>query len=250
MLNTQRSLLDTIKKRKLTYFGHIIRKNNIQRLVLEGKINGRHGRGRPRTNWTDNIKDWTQMRYHECIRLAQDGKKWKFMTANLLRADGTWDRENINYMGKFWASPVKRVEQCKIKLVQFNFTTWHSFYTLWHYVVTMLKNALSKSWRIIWVPKMKLPALEIGPWIQWSVGVSHTPVNYSVVSSSNLPLLSLSLVDFLYSRSLRRRIRCYSVTGITLICCIYILPGADPAKNFMGAENVSRQTTPFFRPRL
>ena len=26
--------------------------------------------------------------------------------------------------------------------------------------------------------------------------------------------------------------------------------GADPAKNFTGAENVGRKTTPFFRPRL
>ena len=89
ILNTQRSLLDTIKKRKLTYFGNIIRKNNIQRLRLEGKINGRHGRGRTQTNWTDNIKDWTQTRYYECIRLAQDKQKWGLMTANLLRADGT-----------------------------------------------------------------------------------------------------------------------------------------------------------------
>ena len=70
ILNTQRSLLDTIKKRKLTCFGHIIKENNIQQLVLEGKINGRHRRGRPQTNWTDNIKDWTQMRYHEYIRLT------------------------------------------------------------------------------------------------------------------------------------------------------------------------------------
>ena len=84
MFNTQRPLLSTIMKRILTYFGHITRKNNI-----EGKTDGRRGRGRPRTNWTDNIKDWAQMKYCECIRLAQDKQKWRLMTANLLRADGT-----------------------------------------------------------------------------------------------------------------------------------------------------------------
>ena len=31
----------------------------MQRLLLEGKIEGKIGHGRPRTMWMDNIKDWT-----------------------------------------------------------------------------------------------------------------------------------------------------------------------------------------------
>ena len=48
-MKTKRSLLNTIKKRKCQYFGHIIRGDGVQRLLMEGRINGRRGRGRPRT---------------------------------------------------------------------------------------------------------------------------------------------------------------------------------------------------------
>ena len=88
-MKTKRSLLNTIKKRKCQYFGHIIRGDGIQRLLMEGRINGRRGRGRPRTMWTDNIKEWTKMSYNDCIRVAQDRERWRSMTADLLTTDGT-----------------------------------------------------------------------------------------------------------------------------------------------------------------
>ena len=58
-----------------------IRGDGIQRLLMEGRINGRRGRGRPRTMWTDNIKEWTKMSYNDCIRVAQDRERWRSMTA-------------------------------------------------------------------------------------------------------------------------------------------------------------------------
>ena len=88
-VKTKRSLLSTIKKRKCQYLGHIIRGDGIQRLLMEGRINGRRGRGRPRTMWTDNIKEWTKMSYNDCIRVAQDRERWRSMTADLLTTDGT-----------------------------------------------------------------------------------------------------------------------------------------------------------------
>ena len=87
-IKTKRSLLNTIKKRKCQYFGHIIRGDGVQRLLMEGRINGRRGRGRPRTMWTDNIKEWTKI-YNDCIRVAQDRERWRSMTADLLTTDGT-----------------------------------------------------------------------------------------------------------------------------------------------------------------
>ena len=36
----KRSLLNIIMKRKLQYFGHIIRKSSLQKLLLEGKVEG------------------------------------------------------------------------------------------------------------------------------------------------------------------------------------------------------------------
>ena len=77
---TTKRLLNTIKKRKCQYFGHIIRGNGVQRLLMEGRIYGRRGRGRPRTMWTDNIKEWTKISYNDCIRvhkIENDGDPWQ-----------------------------------------------------------------------------------------------------------------------------------------------------------------------------
>ena len=82
MVNEQLSIISTIKKRKITYFGHMIRRNNIHR--LEGKVR----RGRPRTEWITNITEWTGMRYEYLVRLAQHRVQWRVITANL-QEDGT-----------------------------------------------------------------------------------------------------------------------------------------------------------------
>ena len=41
------------KKKKCQYFGHIIRRNGVQRLLMEGRINGRGGRGAETKNNVD-----------------------------------------------------------------------------------------------------------------------------------------------------------------------------------------------------
>ena len=48
-------LYRTIKTKKLKFFEHIIRHNNLHRNLLEGKVNSKRGRGKPRTNWMTNI---------------------------------------------------------------------------------------------------------------------------------------------------------------------------------------------------
>ena len=57
-----------IKRRKCEYFGYFIRPNRLQRLLLEARIDGKGGRGRPRTMWMDNIKSWLNLSHKECIR--------------------------------------------------------------------------------------------------------------------------------------------------------------------------------------
>ena len=92
MVDEQLYIIPTIKKRKITYFGHVIRRNNIHRLLLEGPLEGKVSRGRPRTEWSEwmtNITEWTGMRYEDLVRLAQDREPWRVMTANLLQEDGT-----------------------------------------------------------------------------------------------------------------------------------------------------------------
>ena len=88
MVTSKRALLCIIKKRKTEYFGHLIRMNGLQRILLEGKVNGKRGKGRPRITWMENIKMGTELKYSECVRLAEDRERWKAMVANLLQSDG------------------------------------------------------------------------------------------------------------------------------------------------------------------
>ena len=49
-LGTKRTLLKDVQKRKLRYYGHIKRKNNILTTALEGRMSGKRPRGRQRIN--------------------------------------------------------------------------------------------------------------------------------------------------------------------------------------------------------
>ncbi len=87
--DAQLYVIPTIKKRNITYFDHMIRRNNIHRLLLEGPLEGKRSRGRPRTEWMTNITEWTGMLYEDLVRLVQDREPWRIMTCNLLKDDGT-----------------------------------------------------------------------------------------------------------------------------------------------------------------
>ena len=56
-MNEKRKLINILKDRKLKCFGDLIRLNNIYRTLLEGYIDGKRGRGRPRMSWYDKIKE-------------------------------------------------------------------------------------------------------------------------------------------------------------------------------------------------
>ena len=75
-LKTSRQLLKNIQKRKLRYFGHIKRKNNLLTTSMEGKVKGRRPRGRPRNNWVGDIKEWTGLPARDCARRAVDRDLW------------------------------------------------------------------------------------------------------------------------------------------------------------------------------
>ena len=77
MLGEQRSLMDTIRQRQRNWIGHILRGNSLLRTVLEGKIDGRKTRGKPRMKLLDGImtKGNTKPSYSEMKLAAQDRTK-------------------------------------------------------------------------------------------------------------------------------------------------------------------------------
>ena len=89
MVNSKRQLLSIIAKRKCKYFGHIIRQNSLQRQLLEGKNEGKRGRGRPRATWIDNIKYWTKKSYVQLVRMPMHRDEFRRMTSNVFETPGT-----------------------------------------------------------------------------------------------------------------------------------------------------------------
>ena len=49
-------LLNTVKKKRLAYFGHIKRHQSLEKTILEGKMPGHRNRGRPKRRWSDDIE--------------------------------------------------------------------------------------------------------------------------------------------------------------------------------------------------
>ena len=79
-----RKLKKEIIKKKLQYFGHLIRKDGIQKRLLDAEVEGKKGRGRPMTSWMGNIRKWTGKRYEQLCAEAVDRSCWRRIISNAL----------------------------------------------------------------------------------------------------------------------------------------------------------------------
>ena len=78
LMDIEPYISNAIKCRTVGYFGHLIRKNDLQRQLLEGRIEGKRPRGRPRQDWLHNIKQWCDLQsYGSLVRKAEDRSAWK-----------------------------------------------------------------------------------------------------------------------------------------------------------------------------
>ncbi len=68
----------SILERKLTYFGHIVRRNRgVEKEILQGAVEGCRGRGRPPISWTDDVKKATSHGVYGATNLASDRGRWR-----------------------------------------------------------------------------------------------------------------------------------------------------------------------------
>ena len=86
-IGPQEPLLATVKRRKLTFFGHTTRHDSLCKTIMQGTIEGGRRRGRQRKNWTDNIKSWTGLSTPELLAAASDRDAWRKLShASALRS--------------------------------------------------------------------------------------------------------------------------------------------------------------------
>ena len=84
-------VLYEVKRRRLEYFGHILRneKYRLLQLVIEGKIEGKRRPGRRKTSWLENLRDWFGIDSVFLFRSAASKVRVALMIANLRRGGGT-----------------------------------------------------------------------------------------------------------------------------------------------------------------
>ena len=75
------SLLNHVKKHQLAYFGHVMRSQGNEKMLVVGSTKGKRRRGRQRMRWMDGVKEAARMNMGE----MRDG--WHMIEQ---RGEGIW----------------------------------------------------------------------------------------------------------------------------------------------------------------
>jgi hypothetical protein len=78
----QRSIIETIIRRKKNWMGHILRGEGLLKYVMEGRMEGKRPRGRRRIGMIDDLKEGS---YEEMKRRAEDRVGWRIWTPRTCR---------------------------------------------------------------------------------------------------------------------------------------------------------------------
>ena len=81
--HTKRSLMNKIRKRQATFFGHVMRKEKMEHIVTTGMMEGKKSRGRQREKMLDGLTKWLNAgRVTQALTATKDRDVWKDMVAN------------------------------------------------------------------------------------------------------------------------------------------------------------------------
>ena len=75
-LRTKPMLVNQMRKRKIRNFGHIIRHNSLEKIIIQGITAGKRGRGRPARTWEKYIEEWARADIGEATRMAERRDLW------------------------------------------------------------------------------------------------------------------------------------------------------------------------------
>ena len=85
VVDEERTLVNTIVKRKKNWIGHILRHDGLLREVIEGKMEGKKPRGRPRMGMLEELKEGS---FAKMKRRAEDRERWScWVPRTCLRAE-------------------------------------------------------------------------------------------------------------------------------------------------------------------
>ena len=73
----------------MKFFGHVIRKDGIENLIVTGKIEGKRAQGQQRYKLNDNILRWCKSEINSIIYRTRNRENWKAMTVNVCNRHDT-----------------------------------------------------------------------------------------------------------------------------------------------------------------
>src|SRR6218665_2420927 len=86
------TLHQTALRRKLGFFGHVMRSDGLEKRMMLAHGEGRRRRGRPRRKWMDEIHEVTGMKLAKLRDVTAERKHWRRMVkivARTRRVDST-----------------------------------------------------------------------------------------------------------------------------------------------------------------
>jgi len=74
IVGEERQLTNLLRNRKKNWIGHVLRGEGLMRKIMEGRIEGKRTRGRPRTAMLDDLRFWS---YEDMKRRAENRAEWR-----------------------------------------------------------------------------------------------------------------------------------------------------------------------------
>ena len=78
-------LLTSIKRRKLSYYGHLCRHDSFSKTIVQDRVEGTRVRGRPKKDWMANIIQWTDKAVCELLENVKDRNGWRRFVVIVLK---------------------------------------------------------------------------------------------------------------------------------------------------------------------
>ena len=77
-------LMTVVRQRIVRFYGHVRRHDSLQRIITEGMVNGKRGRGRKRCGWLGNVSRYAGMNINRCAEIATNREEWRTIVSNVV----------------------------------------------------------------------------------------------------------------------------------------------------------------------